>query len=393
MKNPFPSWITHPSTPCHLKQTYLDHGTSLKSIQAAPLSTKSTANHLMILSIAHQQTRTNVDSPKIPHLQIRANHDSRHTRKHHFSRTWSRAIISLGLFIAVFLPSQNSGETCDRALGAIYKRFGAWLHPDHHKENPPLCSDPSKLSVFVTLSALLQQFQSRGILSFPLVSFSVYVCLINLLCIFQSILPSLSAWKSPPAPLPSLPFPLFSPTILLCNPPTPFFAEIGFRTPSAPPAVRSLNIICVPFSAYHLPRVRLPSSCRLNQCLRSISVLMAEQPNQQAPQVPNINIDGLFGKDCTMCKTHTFMINRLRSQITDLKEDHASDSRSKRKKLEKHKEEIKNLKDRCSHLEDLMEQLKVITQGSHAEASTKVSGAQKEPIPDFSLTQKTPYEL
>jgi len=120
---------------------------------------------------------------------------------------------------------------------------------------------------------------------------------------------------------------------------------------------------------------------------------MAEQTNHPAPQDPNINIDGLFGKDCTMCKTHTFMINRLRSQINDLKEDHASDSRSKRKKLEKHKEEIKNLKERCSHLEDLMEQLKVITQGSHAEASTKVSEAQKEPIPDFSLTQKTPYEL
>jgi len=94
-----------------------------------------------------------------------------------------------------------------------------------------------------------------------------------------------------------------------------------------------------------------------------------------------------------MCKTHTFMINRLRSKLKELKEDYEYDSRSKRKKLEKQKAEIENLQGRCSHLEEAMEQIRALTQSFQAEASTKASGARREPFPDISVTQKTPYDL
>jgi len=120
---------------------------------------------------------------------------------------------------------------------------------------------------------------------------------------------------------------------------------------------------------------------------------MADQPAQQNPPEPAINIDGIFSKDCTMCKTHTFMINRLRSKLQELKEDYESDSRSKRKKLEKQKAEIENLQGRCSHLEEAMEHIRTLTQSFQAEASTKASGARRDPIPDISVTQKTPYDL
>lgn len=390
-KNPFPSWITLSNTHCHLRQAHLAHGTSWKSSQAVYHSTKSTANQIVIFPSAQQQTRTNVEAQNPPYLQIRARHDCRHTRRHPSSRIRFRAkSTSLDFLNAVSLSYQVAEKSCDRVQRAIYSRYRAWLLTQH-KESLSLCVDASKLGVFVKFRAPHQNLQTRGILSCSPVLFPVHV-FINRLCSFQCILSSTSAWKGFPAPLRSFPVPLFSPLFPLCNPPPPIPADISLSALSAPPA------FSVPFySLCPLPLTSFQSSSPILQQffsgLQSFPALMADQPNQQAPQAPNINIDGLFSQNCTMCKTHTFMINRLRSQITDMKEDHASDSRSKRKKLEKHKEEIKNLKDRCSHLEDLMEQLKIITQGSHAEASTKISGARNEPNPDFSLTQKTPYEL
>jgi len=385
-KNPFPSWTTLSNTHCHLRQAHLAHGTSWKSSQAVSHSTKSTANQIVIFPSAQQQTRTNVEVQNPPYLQIRARHDSRHTRRHPFSRIRFRAkSTSLDFFNAVSIYYQVAEKTCDRVQRAIYSRYRARLLTQH-KESLSLRVDAFKLSVFVKFRAPHQHLQTGGILFCSIVLFPVYA-FINRLCFLLCILSSPSAWKGS-APLRSFPVPLFSPLFPLCNPPPPIPADSAL---SAPPAFSD------PFSLCPLPHTSFQSSSPIHQqflsVLRSSPALMADQSNEQAPQAPNINIDGLFSQNCTMCKAHTFMINRLRSQITDMKEDHASDSRSKRKKLEKHKEEIKNLKDRCSHLEDIMEQLKIITQGSHAEASTKVSGARNEPNPDFSLTQKTPYEL
>lgn len=82
------------------------------------------------------------------------------------------------------------------------------------------------------------------------------------------------------------------------------------------------------------------------------------------------------------------MINRLRKQLSELKDDYEADTRSKRKKLEKQKVEIENLKGRCSHLEEAIEQIRALTQSYQAEASTKASGARRDPLPDVSVTQK-----
>ena len=83
---------------------------------------------------------------------------------------------------------------------------------------------------------------------------------------------------------------------------------------------------------------------------------MVDQQDQPNAQEPAINpIDRIFNKECTMCKTQTIMINRFVKHFNDLKDDYEADSRSKRKKLEKQKEEIENLKGRCSHLEEAIE--------------------------------------
>jgi len=69
--------------------------------------------------------------------------------------------------------------------------------------------------------------------------------------------------------------------------------------------------------------------------------------------------------------------------------DYETDSRSKRKKMEKQKEEIENLKGRCNHLEEAIEQIKALSQSYQAEASFKAS-ARRDPTPDDSVTQNLP---
>lgn len=114
-----------------------------------------------------------------------------------------------------------------------------------------------------------------------------------------------------------------------------------------------------------------------------------QQGNQNAQQRVIKPMDQLFNKECTMCKAHIVMINRFVKHFNELKSDYESDSRSKRKKLEKQKEEIESLKGRCSHLEEAIEQIKALTQSYQASASTKAS-AKRDPIPDDSVTQKLP---
>lgn len=122
----------------------------------------------------------------------------------------------------------------------------------------------------------------------------------------------------------------------------------------------------------------------------TLSSIMANQQDQPNAQESAVNpIEWIFNKECTMCKTHTIMINRYVKHFNDLKNDYEADSRSKRKKLEKQKEEIENLKGRCSHLEEAIEQIRALSQSYQAEASTKAS-ARKDPLPDDSATQKLP---
>lgn len=83
------------------------------------------------------------------------------------------------------------------------------------------------------------------------------------------------------------------------------------------------------------------------------------------------------------------MTNSFVKQFKDLKDDFETDSRLKRKKLEKQKEEIESLKGRCSHLEEAIEQIKALSQSYQAEASTKAS-ARRDPMPDDLVTQKLP---
>jgi len=116
---------------------------------------------------------------------------------------------------------------------------------------------------------------------------------------------------------------------------------------------------------------------------------MADNQDQQNPNAPAINLDRLFSRECTMCKAHTVMINSFVKHFNELKEDYEADSRSKRKKLEKQKAEIENLKGRCSHLEEAVQQIRSLTQSHQAETSTRIS-ARRNPMPDDSVTQKLP---
>ena len=89
-----------------------------------------------------------------------------------------------------------------------------------------------------------------------------------------------------------------------------------------------------------------------------------------------------------MCKAHVVMINALKKQVKELTEDYHADRNSKRKKLEKRKKEIEELKDRCIHMEAVIDHIRTITESQQGEASTRVS--RREPLPDVSVTQHSP---
>lgn len=101
---------------------------------------------------------------------------------------------------------------------------------------------------------------------------------------------------------------------------------------------------------------------------------MADQHRPAETGQPSKLLDNLFNKECTMCKAHTIMI------------DSHSDRNSKRKKLDKRKNEIETLQDRCSHLEAAMEHIRSLTQSYQAETSTKASARN----PEDSITQHFP---
>jgi len=102
---------------------------------------------------------------------------------------------------------------------------------------------------------------------------------------------------------------------------------------------------------------------------------MAEQKRPSADQAqPGNLLDNIFNnRDCTMCKTHTIMINRLTKKMKELQDDYHADRNSKRKNLDKRKAEIESLKERCSHSEAAMEHIRTLAQSYQAEASTKAS--------------------
>lgn len=118
---------------------------------------------------------------------------------------------------------------------------------------------------------------------------------------------------------------------------------------------------------------------------------MADQQDQQGTQEPvNNPLENVItNSECSLCKAHTFMIGRFIKRFNDLKDDYQANSRSKRKKLEKHKEEIEGLKDKCSHLEAAIEHMRSLTQSMQAQASTRIS-ARKDSISDDSVNQKLP---
>lgn len=100
------------------------------------------------------------------------------------------------------------------------------------------------------------------------------------------------------------------------------------------------------------------------------------QPSNQGQN--NDPMGKLFNnKECNMCLAHTIMINSVKKQIKELSEDYYADRESKRKKLGKRKKEIEALKDRCIHMEAVIDHLRTLTESNQAEASTKAS-AQKE---------------
>jgi len=127
-----------------------------------------------------------------------------------------------------------------------------------------------------------------------------------------------------------------------------------------------------------------PSLNRLSDPLyASSSMENQDQTNAQDPA--NTPTERFFNRECTMCKTHSILIN---SFVKHLK-DYETDSRAKRKKLEKQKEEIENLKGRCSHLEEAIDQIKALSQNYQAEASFKAS-ARRDPTPEDSVMQNFP---
>ena len=111
---------------------------------------------------------------------------------------------------------------------------------------------------------------------------------------------------------------------------------------------------------------------------------MAENNNAQASQPENqVDVDNVLNRvinnnSCTLCKAQCFMIARFIKHFNELKEDFQADSRSKRKKLEKQKEEMENLKEKCLHMEEAISDIKSITQSMQAEASTRASGKKKK---------------
>lgn len=117
---------------------------------------------------------------------------------------------------------------------------------------------------------------------------------------------------------------------------------------------------------------------------------MANQNNQQGSQQrPRNPMDNIFNnKECHMCMAHVVMINALKKQVTELTEDYHADRNSKRKKLQKRKKEIEDLKDRCIHMEAVIDHLRTLTESQQGEASTRVS--RRDPLPDDSVTQHPP---
>lgn len=120
------------------------------------------------------------------------------------------------------------------------------------------------------------------------------------------------------------------------------------------------------------------------------SCKMANQNNQQGNQQrPRNPMDNIFNnRECHMCMAHVVMINALKKQVTELTEDYHADRNSKRKKLQKRKKEIEDLKDRCIHMEAVIDHLRTLIESQQGEASTRAS--RRDPLPDDSVTQHPP---
>lgn len=110
-----------------------------------------------------------------------------------------------------------------------------------------------------------------------------------------------------------------------------------------------------------------------------LAALMADNQGQPSNQGANRDpLGNLFNsKECSMCMAHTIMINSVKKQLKELADDYHADRESKRKKLGKRKKEIEALKDRCIHMEAVIDHLRTLTESQQAEASTRAS-AQKD---------------
>lgn len=167
------------------------------------------------------------------------------------------------------------------------------------------------------------------------------------------------------------------------------------------------NLVYVPSCALtkhlslpsHIAPIKQPGSNNLTPSITPVTYRgtvepvpnkMAEQHNQPANQPqPRNSMGNIFNnRECHMCKAHVVMINSLNKQVKELTEDYHADRNSKRKKLEKRKKVIEDLKDRCIHMEVAIDHLRSLTESQQAEASTRVS--RRDHLPDDSVTQHSP---
>ena len=78
------------------------------------------------------------------------------------------------------------------------------------------------------------------------------------------------------------------------------------------------------------------------------------------------------------------MIARFIKHFNELKEEVQWENKSKKKKLEKQKAGIEGLKEKCNHLEEAINHIRLLNKGMQGEASTK-NNDKKEQLPDDSV--------
>lgn len=166
-----------------------------------------------------------------------------------------------------------------------------------------------------------------------------------------------------------------------------------------PPLVTRFLTISVSVVRRRAPlRVWCPSLLRLSSLLHKCIPPKGASPSSKAPSFPSHQaslmadnqgqpstqganrdpLGNLFNsKECSMCMAHTIMINSVKKQLRELADDYHADRESKRKKLGKRKKEIEALKDRCIHMEAVIDHLRTLTESQQAEAPTRAS-AQKD---------------